>query len=598
MTNIDWDAERRKREGGDSTTLSIAADSSVEHMQNNNIATSGKDNKHCSASFDDGRNNDEVIAGSGRKKRGRPRKTEGSSTNAEEKKSYKRTPKSTAVVKDVLDGEKGGHKVHANTSSDKAATSARSTKRGQVSEAWQNIPSKKQKRSKQSPQSDSEESYQPNAHDDDDDSDVEMKNKSKKKSSQGEKKKEKPQNNYIQSFEQRLQQCHAFKATNGHLNIPPLHASSVNDSNYGLGTWANGMRTKFHKFISGDYDDTAKGIGKGKGRLGKGVISNKLEMLEEIGFVFENNGGGSAVDVAESSKDASVAGSKDASSSTFATSPSNPPQSSSSPLNGAIWNWRMEQCRQFKAEAGHLNIPSNHKILGPWAERMRPLYFRRLEENNGKKKSPKLKKQQHLEEDEQHGLSSTEKGKIIALEMMEFAFDGAFDVNLQKLQEYKKETGHCKVPCKYEPDTALGSWAEMVRREHNRLNRGEGDDYLTADRMRKLSTVGFVFSTKRETPWEVRFEQLRAYREEHGRDPPNSHPVLGQWVSSQRKYYNQKMDGVKNSLTDDRQSQLESIGFVFQAGARPSAEARALQIAGKKKTWDGRLEEFIQWKVS
>ena len=47
--------------------------------------------------------------------------------------------------------------------------------------------------------------------------------------------------------------------------------------------------------------------------------------------------------------------------------------------------------------------------------------------------------------------------------------------------------------------------------------------------------MGFVFDQQKgETlPWEERFEMLRAYREEHGKDPTGSHETLGRWVAIQ-----------------------------------------------------------------
>lgn len=95
--------------------------------------------------------------------------------------------------------------------------------------------------------------------------------------------------------------------------------------------------------------------------------------------------------------------------------------------------------------------------------------------------------------------------------------------------------GTCWIPIKYAPDKALGKWAEKIRRENNKMKRGETSDYLTADRLRKLVTVGFVFDqAKGETlPWEERFEMLKAYRQEHGEDPKTSHEMLGRWVTIQ-----------------------------------------------------------------
>ena len=129
----------------------------------------------------------------------------------------------------------------------------------------------------------------------------------------------------------------------------------------------------------------------------------------------------------------------------------------------------------------------------------------------------------------EHQLSSAEKEKVKALETLGFAFDYMFDVNLQKLEAFKAREGHCKVPNKYDPDKKLANWVGQVRREHNYLNRGEKSEYLTVDRLRKLATIGFVFWGRHmDVPWEVNFDKLKAYREEHdGLNPHTSHPELG-----------------------------------------------------------------------
>lgn len=218
--------------------------------------------------------------------------------------------------------------------------------------------------------------------------------------------------------------------------------------------------------------------------------------------------------------------------------------------------------------------------LGHFASRMRSLYHQRLEG-----KEP---------------LSNVEKEKVRFLGELGFAFDGTFDVNLEKYKVFKQRTGKLQVPVIYEPDKTLANWAGMVRKENRRLNRGEKSDYLTVDRLRKLATVGFGFgetTQKCEPPWEEYFHKLSAYRNEHGKDPTTSHPELGYWISKQRLAYNKKVDGNANhNMTDEREEKLRSIGFVFQKGHRMSAEEKVAQLAGKKKTFDDRVADFIAWK--
>lgn len=354
------------------------------------------------------------------------------------------------------------------------------------------------------------------------------------------------------TFEERVKLCQAFKINNGHLNIPTSKDKAKGGDDYGLGKWVERMRRNYHDFFN---DELVNG-GKGN-RKTPNAIGHQLEVLEEIGFDFgsspENEEGGE----------------------TTGQGTSNQKRSSTK----RVWEYRVAQCRKFKAENGHLNITYRDKELGQFAARMRSLYNRRLEDNDP--------------------LTQVEKEKVRYLEDLGFAFDGAFDVNLQNFKEYKQRTGESKVPRKYALEKTLGTWAAQVRQENNKLNRGEKSDYLTVDRLRKLAAAGFAFGEKvqRETPWEEYFDKLSAYRAEHAKDPPTSHPELGYWIVKQRSYYNKKVDGdPKHYMTDEREEKLRSIGFVFQAGPRMSEEHKASMRAGMKKTFDDRVAEFVAWK--
>ncbi|KAL7545929.1 hypothetical protein ACHAWF_009277, partial [Thalassiosira exigua] len=309
------------------------------------------------------------------------------------------------------------------------------------------------------------------------------------------------------TFEERLEQCRTFKMERGNLDVPPDNGCHSTR----LGAWIEKMREDYRKLLDGRLDELGEGKRNNVQRM-KGKIADRLEVLEELGFAFEPYGG-------TSSKG-----------------------SSSTP----VWDWRRDQCRRFKAENGHLNIVKDKDlVMGPWAERMRGLYKRRAEGGVGR-------------------LTSVENEKLRTLEALGFAFDGTFDVKFHMLAEYMREEGHCRVPTKTVEHRSLANWVERLRREYAQMNAGEGSTYLTQDRLRKLYNIGFVFKTRkgRQVPWEIKFQRLKAYREEHGKDPLTSHAELGDWVVKQRLYYNKKKDGVKNHrMPDDREEKLESIGF-------------------------------------
>jgi len=89
--------------------------------------------------------------------------------------------------------------------------------------------------------------------------------------------------------------------------------------------------------------------------------------------------------------------------------------------------------------------------------------------------------------------------------------------------------------------------------------------------------------------WNDRFKELLSYKREHGdclvpqRFPQN--PQLGVWVNKQRAEYKLLREGKKSSMTQERISALESVGFVW-------AKRRKGQ-----PTWDLKFEELKRYRA-
>lgn len=106
-----------------------------------------------------------------------------------------------------------------------------------------------------------------------------------------------------------------------------------------------------------------------------------------------------------------------------------------------------------------------------------------------------------------------------------------WETMFQRLLVFKEKHGHCLVPNRYPEDRSLGAWVSTQRR-HFKTSVASGDNAdfvstpLTAERVRRLQEIGFVWATSdpRHTPWRVRFEQLRAYKERHGTYVPAACP--------------------------------------------------------------------------
>ena len=65
---------------------------------------------------------------------------------------------------------------------------------------------------------------------------------------------------------------------------------------------------------------------------------------------------------------------------------------------------------------------------------------------------------------------------------------------LQKeLKEYKAEYGNCHVPTKYKENTALGRWVSTQRSEYKKFCEGDEKTSMTADKIRRLESIGFAW---------------------------------------------------------------------------------------------------------
>lgn len=68
---------------------------------------------------------------------------------------------------------------------------------------------------------------------------------------------------------------------------------------------------------------------------------------------------------------------------------------------------------------------------------------------------------------------------------------------LEELRKFREEFGHCNVPTKYEKNPQLSIWAKCQRRQYKLyLTKGPSKSNMTADRIKKLNELGFVFDPR------------------------------------------------------------------------------------------------------
>lgn len=159
--------------------------------------------------------------------------------------------------------------------------------------------------------------------------------------------------------------------------------------------------------------------------------------------------------------------------------------------------------------------------------------------------------------------------KIVKLEGIGFIWSAVcnqWEVRFQELKEFKTEHGHCNVP-HTKASGQLGNWVVGQRRQYKLLMDGKHSQ-ITLERVQDLNSIGFEWSLlldKSNKNWEMRFEELKECKTEHGHcNVPSASGQLGNWVGFQRRQYRFLIDGKTSTMTDERKCKLDSIGFEWR----------------------------------
>ena len=227
---------------------------------------------------------------------------------------------------------------------------------------------------------------------------------------------------------------------------------------------------------------------------------------------------------------------------------------------------------------------------------------------------PKLKvwvKQQHIEFNKllRKEQSAMSKEKMERLTNIGFVFRKAcasdhekiewsreFDCMMDKMHEFRKENGHCRVMRSNVEHRDLSNWTVKVRREYQKLSSvDEGHKCrLSARQLQRLTDIGFLFRQKESYKnWTDRMNDLFAFQAA-GNDINSistSHPILGEFITRMRKEYKLLMDGHRSPMTKERVEALEKIGFDWNLERR-----RDKATLSKPKSWDERYRELLDYK--
>ncbi|KAL3931875.1 MAG: hypothetical protein SGBAC_011107 [Bacillariaceae sp.] len=137
----------------------------------------------------------------------------------------------------------------------------------------------------------------------------------------------------------------------------------------------------------------------------------------------------------------------------------------------------------------------------------------------------------------------------------------------RSLVEFRRETGHCRVPHKYKANIGLARWVKRQRYQYRLRQEGDLTSTMTDFRLKKLEEIGFVWFSHAST-WEQRLMEVKAFRDETGHcNVPSAFPAnpkLAVWVKCQRRQYKLFKLAKSSHMTPTRIEALEEIGFQWE----------------------------------
>eukprot|EP00591_Stephanopyxis_turris_P016325 CAMPEP_0195533372 /NCGR_PEP_ID=MMETSP0794_2-20130614/40344_1 /TAXON_ID=515487 /ORGANISM="Stephanopyxis turris, Strain CCMP 815" /LENGTH=328 /DNA_ID=CAMNT_0040665871 /DNA_START=21 /DNA_END=1007 /DNA_ORIENTATION=- len=270
------------------------------------------------------------------------------------------------------------------------------------------------------------------------------------------------------------------------------------------------------------------------------------------------------------------------------------------------WNKRMDELRQYKAIHGNCDVPRRYTPnpqLGAWVHMQQKAYKNLIlqrrnsnddDDNNGKTLNKNNK------------YSSLTEQRRVELESVGFTWnicdvppshqqqqnqnnnhDAVWNTLFEELKLFQTKHGHTRVPQSssyhYGSSEALGNWVYMQQTQYhmlqNQQQQQEGNSnsnnhtsiIITEEQITKLNTINFEwyvdnFESARSAfhdTWNNNLQNLAAFKNEHGHsNVPQDYGVhheLGQWVQTQRRFYELKKQGKASLLTEERMRDLDAL---------------------------------------
>ena len=148
----------------------------------------------------------------------------------------------------------------------------------------------------------------------------------------------------------------------------------------------------------------------------------------------------------------------------------------------------MDQLRQFKAEHGHLKVPTQHPDLGHFTSKMRRECRQFNDGHPNMKISADTMRKRTADLTEIGFVFQAGKRIILPPKHLQKNWDQRFE----ELLQYKEVHRDCVVP---QSTPGLGEWVHRQRKDYKALKEGKPTK-MTAARAIKLQEVGFVFDTR------------------------------------------------------------------------------------------------------
>jgi hypothetical protein len=187
------------------------------------------------------------------------------------------------------------------------------------------------------------------------------------------------------------------------------------------------------------------------------------------------------------------------------------------------WDEMFNELLAYKAQYGDVNVPDEWPTpLGAWV---------------GKQRNTKRT----------NILSPERPQKLNDIGFVWDANESRWEVRYGELCSYKEKHGDIDIP--HDRTSELWRWVSTQR-----IFKKRGK--LPTEKIRRLDEIGFVWDVA-ETQWEAKYNELIAYKNEHGHVNVRTQPPtpLGSWVNWQRMHYR------KGKLSAEEIQRLNEIGF-------------------------------------